>query len=463
MESRTRLLFSGGTGHRFSVMRVSAFHHSNRVASCSFDGTVRIWNDLSQEDVLFSFSEAIESLEVTPDDNKIIFVLANSSKAFIFDLTTKNLLEIGRGKVFRALFGTNPTSTTTGLITFEDELYFYDHSSQILSSPVYIENISGDSLIWINENSICIPRRNGSIAVVDKNTRSLINEYQLHEGLVSSIWKDGEEIVTVSEDGTGKIFDHQFNPVSGFKVPFTPQSVCYSKKSNLIVVSGDRNLMFVERSTGSIELTHQELTGCNPAISKNSVVYRGTGENNITLYSEKGEALNIINGRTKTAEDVEFLNSSSLVYASGDRYLHRFEFMNGEDESLVAHSESVSSVVYNPDAEVIIAGSFDDSVSIWDLKNRNEIKRIKNVPLVTSLSLSPDFSSFGVACSADNSIHVFNKKGELISRWDAHDDFISTVHFLNDEILVSGSDDESLRFWKLNGKLISKVNVSSLP
>ncbi|MHA2175848.1 MAG: hypothetical protein ACXABI_13525 [Candidatus Hodarchaeales archaeon] len=64
MESRTRRLFSGGTGHQFSVMRVSAFHHSNRVASCSFDGTVRIWNDISQEDVLFFLSEAIECLEV---------------------------------------------------------------------------------------------------------------------------------------------------------------------------------------------------------------------------------------------------------------------------------------------------------------------------------------------------------------------------------------------------------------
>ncbi|MHA2055485.1 MAG: hypothetical protein ACW99F_18050, partial [Candidatus Hodarchaeales archaeon] len=132
MESRTRRLFSGGTGHQFSVMRVSAFHHSNRVASCSFDGTVRIWNDISQEDVLFFLSEAIECLEVTPDDNKIIIVSANSSKAYYFELTTKSIHEIGRGKVFRGLFGTNPTSTQTGLITFEDELYFFNHATQTL-------------------------------------------------------------------------------------------------------------------------------------------------------------------------------------------------------------------------------------------------------------------------------------------------------------------------------------------
>ncbi|MHA2347085.1 MAG: WD40 repeat domain-containing protein, partial [Candidatus Hodarchaeales archaeon] len=349
----------------------------------------------------------------------------------------------------------------TGLITFEDELYFFNHATQTLSIPIYIENISGDSLIWLNENSICVPRRNGSVVIVDSISKSVTNEFQLHEGIITSIWKDGNEIVTVSEDGTGKIFDLQFNPLSGFKIPFPPQSVCYSEKTNLVVVSGDRNLLFVERSTGSIKLTHQELSGCNPAISITSEVYRGTGENNITIYSAKGESSKIIRGMTKTAEDVEFLNSSSLIYASGDRYVHRLEFLDGEEENLVSHTETVSSVAFNPKEGTIIAGSYDDSVSIWDLTSRNEILRIKNVPLVTSLSLSPNFSFIGVACSGDNSIRVFNMKGKLISRWDAHDDFISSIKFLNDEILVSGSDDESLRFWKSNGKLISKVSFPS--
>lgn len=214
MESQTKRLFSGGTGHRFSVMRVSAFHHSNRIASGSFDGTVRIWNNGAQEDVLFFFSEAVECLEVTPDDNKIIIVLADSSKALSFNFNTNSIHEIGGGKVFRGLFGTKPSCTKTGIITFEDELYFYDHSSQILSSPVYIDNVSGDSLIWLDDTSICIPRRNGSVIIIDSASKSVLNEYQLHEGIITSIWKDENEIVTVSEDGTGKIFDSKFNPIS---------------------------------------------------------------------------------------------------------------------------------------------------------------------------------------------------------------------------------------------------------
>ncbi|MHA2341638.1 MAG: hypothetical protein ACXADW_07165, partial [Candidatus Hodarchaeales archaeon] len=64
MLPQSTTVFSGVSGHRFSVMRLSPFHHSARFASCSFDGTVRIWEKEKQHKVLFFFPEAIEGLEV---------------------------------------------------------------------------------------------------------------------------------------------------------------------------------------------------------------------------------------------------------------------------------------------------------------------------------------------------------------------------------------------------------------
>ena len=75
------LIFPGKSGHLFSVMRLASFNSSLRFASSSFDGTVRIWDNEKQEKVLFYFSEAIEGLEITPDDKKIIVILGESSKA----------------------------------------------------------------------------------------------------------------------------------------------------------------------------------------------------------------------------------------------------------------------------------------------------------------------------------------------------------------------------------------------
>lgn len=459
MLPQPQILFSGETGHRFSVMRLAAFHHSNKIASCSFDGTVRIWDDKKQQKVLFFLTEAIESLEITPDDTKIIVVLSDSSRAFLYDIIQDKTQEIGQGKVFRNIFRTNPSSLKTAFVTFDDEIYFYNHKNQTLSSRTVVENVSGDSLVWLDNERVCIPKRNGSVAIIDSNTRSITREQALHDGLITSIARDEEDIVTVSEDGTGKVHDLNFEPKFGFKLTFTPQNVSYRSKDRLIIVSGDRNLLFVDTTTGQLTVTDQELSGCNPIITYNSEIYRGSGEKDITQYSNTGEIIGKMSGRSKTAESIAFLDKNSIIYGSGDSHVYLLDYKGNMEKQLASHSETVSSVISVPRINSIIAGSFDDSISIWNLNQQEEVKRIPNVPLVTSLALSPSNTLFAAGCSGDNSIHVFTVEGEKTTSWEAHDDYISVISFLNDEVIVSGSDDETIRFWNPTGKLISTLKV----
>ena len=462
MLPQSTTVFSGVSGHRFSVMKLSPFHHTARIASCSFDGTVRIWENDKQYKVLFFFSEAVEGLEVTPDDSKIIVVLSDSSKLFIYDLENKILNEIGKGHVFRSFFpATSPDSNKTAVITFEDELFIYEHHNQNLGSRVSVENVSGDSLIWLDNETCCVPKRDGNVVCVDSTTRTIKSQHRIHDGLITSICKDGDEIVTVSEDGTGKIHDLEFNPKFGFKLKFTPQSVCYSAKDKLIIVAGDRNLLFVDVHTGELTLTTQELTGCNTIINYESQIYRGTGEHDITVYSNTGQELRKILGRESTAEAVAFLRADELLFGSGDNSVHLLNYSSGNDEELVKHSETISDVLYNPITQNIIASSFDDTISIYNLETRNELNRIKEVPLPTTLALSPSREFFAAGCSADNSIHVFHSTGEEFANWEAHEDFIGVIFFLNDEVVVSGSDDKFVRFWKPNGKLLTSLKMKA--
>ncbi|MHA2306341.1 MAG: hypothetical protein ACXACU_13220, partial [Candidatus Hodarchaeales archaeon] len=163
LTAQTKLIFPGKTGHLFSVMRLASFHNSLQFASSSFDGTVRIWRDGKQENVLFFFSEAIEGLEVTPDDKNIIVVLGDSSKAYIHNLESQETKEMGKNLVIRNLFGTNPGNTKTAIVTFDDDVYIYNHDTDNVGTRIYIENVSGDSLIWLNDDIFCVPKRNGTI------------------------------------------------------------------------------------------------------------------------------------------------------------------------------------------------------------------------------------------------------------------------------------------------------------
>jgi WD40 repeat protein len=109
----------------------------------------------------------------------------------------------------------------------------------------------------------------------------------------------------------------------------------------------------------------------------------------------------------------------------------------------------------------VFSSSFDDTISVYNLETGHEINRIENVPLPTTLALSPSRDFFAAGCSADNSIHVFHSSGEEFASWGAHEDYISIVFFLNDEVVISGSDDKLVRFWKPNGKLLSSLKMNS--
>ncbi len=458
---QTQSIFPGKAGHLFSVMRVASFHHSPRFASSSFDGTVRIWDGEKQEKVLFYFSEAIEGLSITPDDHNIIVVLADSSKAFLYNLQDEQMYEIGSGKVFRNLLGTNPSSTKAALVTFDDDAYIYNFASKKIGSRIFVENVSGDSLIWIDDNVVCIPKRNGSVAVINSEKRKIEQEIPIHDGLITSICRDGERIVTVSEDGTGKILDLEFNPQFGFKIDFTPISVDYSAQAGVVVITGERNMLIVNTSSGELLNYDQSLSGCNAVITLESKIVKGTGERDIAIFLSSGEKISQIDGHSHTAEFVSFIGEGSVIYASGDNHVHQLTLSTGHDQTLAEHAETISSVLYIPSKNTIISGAYDDSISIWDLTSHSEVKRIQNTPLVTALAKSPSEDIFVAACSGDNTLHVFSTEGDEQTKWTAHDDFISAVFFMNDEVIISGGDDGFIKFWKRDGKLISLVEAKS--
>jgi len=455
------LIFPGKSGHLFSVMRLASFNSSLRFASSSFDGTVRIWENEKQEKVLFYFSEAIEGLEITPDDKKIIVILGDSSKAYIYNLETNTTEELAKNLVLRNIFGTNPSSTKTAFITFDDDVYVYDHDTGKVSSSIFLENVSGDSLVWLDDNIFCIPKRNGSIAVINSDKKSIEREIQVHDGLITSICVDNENIVTVSEDGTGKVLDFEFNPKFGFKIGFTPLNVDYRHQIGLITVSGDRNLLIVNTETGDLLNQSLEVSGCNSIITADSRIIRGTGVHDITIFSDSGEQISKIEGRFHTTESVADLGNYQVVFASGDNNVHLLDYSSGEDQTLAVHKETISSVLYFPLQSYIVSGAFDDTVVIWDLQNQAEIKRLKKLPLVTALAKSPSDDSFIAACSGDNTLHLFTIGGKKEAKWKAHEDYINSVLFMNEEVIISGSDDGNLKFWKLNGKLISSIETGS--
>ena len=71
------------------------------------------------------------------------------------------------------------------------------------------------------------------------------------------------------------------------------------------------------------------------------------------------------------------------------------------------HEGCVFSVAFSPDERLIVSGSEDQTVRIWEIESQNEIRRFHNEGWVNSVAFSPD-GTLVVSGSDDKSFRLWN-------------------------------------------------------
>ncbi|MDZ8258093.1 TIR domain-containing protein [Nostoc sp. ChiQUE01b] len=124
---------------------------------------------------------------------------------------------------------------------------------------------------------------------------------------------------------------------------------------------------------------------------------------------------------------------------------------------LTGHSEmfaGVRSVAISPDGQIIASGSEDNTIKLWNLETKQEIRTLsEHSSLVRAVTFSLD-GKILVSCSNDKSIKLWNwKTGEEIGTLTGHSKEVTTVAISpNGETLASGSDDKTIKLWSLKTK-----------
>jgi len=112
---------------------------------------------------------------------------------------------------------------------------------------------------------------------------------------------------------------------------------------------------------------------------------------------------------------------------------------------LKGHRDGVTCLQFNDEKNILISGSYDATVRIWDIEkgetvriltgHRNCVKTLQfdDVKLITG--------------SLDHTIKLWNyKTGQCIRTFCGHVDGVNSIHF-NERILASGSADWTVRVW----------------
>lgn len=128
---------------------------------------------------------------------------------------------------------------------------------------------------------------------------------------------------------------------------------------------------------------------------------------------------------------------------------------------LVGHTQSVRSV--SGYGNIIISGSYDTTVRVWDLKEGGRCKHVLEGHTDRIYSTALNFKTRRCySGSMDLSINVWDfEKGKLLFSLEGHNSLVGLLE-LSDDYLVSAAADSTLRVWNPStGENYSKLKGHS--
>lgn len=133
----------------------------------------------------------------------------------------------------------------------------------------------------------------------------------------------------------------------------------------------------------------------------------------------------------------------------------------GKIPNLEGHEDAVRSVAFSRDGQLIVSGSLDQTVRLWDAQTRQQIGdplQGHNSP-VYSVAFSPDGSRI-VSGGGDNKLRVWETQSrQQIGELPGHEAAVLSVAFSSDgQRIVSGGGDKKLRLWDAQSLQIIAVS-----
>jgi coatomer subunit alpha len=116
------------------------------------------------------------------------------------------------------------------------------------------------------------------------------------------------------------------------------------------------------------------------------------------------------------------------------------------------HDGSVRCVVFHPRGDFFVSGGDDKVVRVWNYTERKVVSRLKgHGDYVRSLDFHPT-KPWILSASDDQTLMVWNMlTGKLLATARGHYHYVMAAKFLGEDMIVSGSLDQSIRIWDCRG------------
>lgn len=313
-------LYKTIAGHKQDVKAVAITADSQKIASGSFDGQIKIWN--------LKTGELIQSLNAHSQAGEIISSLAISPD----------------GKTL-----------VSGADSFQKNIKIWDLATGELLSTLNAKNL-GVSVVAISPDSQILASggSDGTIQLWDLALGVEIGKFSGHLGRVFSVAfsPNGQWLASGAEDGSIHLWNlSQIKGKVGFDLQPDQRLLGHTNTVNSVAFSPDSQRLASGSADKTIKVWQIETGTRTPAERR----FRLTA----TLPSHSDSMLSVA------------ISPNGQILAGGS--LHgRIKLWNldtGEViDTLSAHSRWVEAVVFSPDGQMLASGSSDRTIKIWHLE-----------------------------------------------------------------------------------------------
>ncbi|EFA78839.1 WD40 repeat-containing protein [Heterostelium album PN500] len=186
----------------------------------------------------------------------------------------------------------------------------------------------------------------------------------------------------------------------------------------------------------------------------------GSQDKTIKLWNPSKELLiHTFSGHGYPVLDVKSSPDNNHIYSCAERQLYQWDITSGETiRKFKGHSHTINSIALNRDQSILLSGSYDKSIKIWDLKSRNAdpIQVIEDAQdSVTSVIVNDDEFEI-ISCSVDGAIRIYDiRNGKL--KYDQLNHALSSIYLTHDKkCLLVGAMNSSIQLLeKKTGDLLN--------
>ncbi|MFN6572300.1 N-acetylmuramoyl-L-alanine amidase [Dendronalium sp. ChiSLP03b] len=378
----------------------------------------KVWNLSGQE--IFSLKSnqgKLDSASFSPDGQRIV-IAGDDKTASVWDISGRKILTLQhQDRVKSASFSPNGKY----IITTSDpnnKVKVWDLSGQEIAALGSQDNVNSTSFSRNGKYIVTTSDPNSTVKVWDlsgEEIRNILNLNHLNPVKNASFSPDGKRIVTITSDGSARIWLVQPLPLQGYLGNFSPDG------KHILTISLDRTA---------------------------------------TVWDISGQQIATLQGNQDIVNSASFSpDGKHILTVSLNKTAKVWDISGQQIATLEGHQDIISSASFSPDSQYIVTASLDKTAKVWDISGRNIATLKGHEGVVNSASFSPDRKRIRILTAADDqTARVWDISGRNIAILKGHKGIVNSASFsLDGKHIVTASNDKTARVWDISGRNIATL------